>query len=152
MTTTAPRADGRVLALAHHAARARLEGVLTRHGITFHQSVTLRAVVAAGGAAGRDELVGDVVGSLKTEASVVSGVIGELTSAKLLEADLADPAAPARVRLTDAGRELYEATSAESAEVTARLYAGLTDEELEVTGRVLTLITERANAELAAGA
>ncbi|MFB7836267.1 MarR family winged helix-turn-helix transcriptional regulator [Streptomyces sp. NPDC056056] len=146
MTTTAPRADGRVVALAHHAARARLESVLTRHGITFHQSVTLRAVVAAGGSAGRDALVDDVVGSLKTEASVVSGVIGELTSAKLLEAD------PKRVRLTDAGRELYEATSAESAEVTARLYAGFTDEELEVTGRVLTLITERANAELASGA
>ncbi|MFE5972769.1 MarR family transcriptional regulator [Streptomyces sp. NPDC056460] len=149
MTTTAPRADGRVVALAHHAARARLESVLTRHGITFHQSVTLRAVVAAGGSAGRDELVDDVVGSLKTEASVVAGVIGELTSAKLLEAD---PADPKRVRLTDGGRELYEATSAESAQVTARLYTGLTDDELEVTGRVLTLITERANAELAAEA
>ncbi|MET7757212.1 MarR family transcriptional regulator [Streptomyces sp. NPDC005389] len=149
MTTTAPRANGRVLALAHHAARARLEGVLTRHGITFHQSVTLRAVVTAGESVGRDELVGDVVGSLKTDASVVSGVIEELTAAELLEAD---PAEPARIRLTDAGRESYEVTAAESAEVSARLYAGITDEELEVTGRVLTLITERANAELAAGA
>ncbi|MFE6057725.1 MarR family transcriptional regulator [Streptomyces sp. NPDC056431] len=148
-TTTAPRANGRVLALAHHAARARLEGVLTRHGVTFHQSVTLRAVVAAGESLGRDELVGDVTGSLKIDASVVSGVIEELTAAKLLETD---PAGPARVRLTDTGRELYEITSAESAEVSARLYAGITDEDLVITGRVLTLITERANAESAAGA
>ncbi|MDH6139544.1 hypothetical protein P3T35_001544 [Kitasatospora sp. GP30] len=42
MTTTAPTTvNGRVIALAHNAARALLEGVLTRHGATFHQSVTL---------------------------------------------------------------------------------------------------------------
>ncbi|MFF5921020.1 winged helix DNA-binding protein [Streptomyces flavochromogenes] len=148
-TTTAPRANGRVLALAHHAARVLLEGVLTRHGMTFHQSVTLRAVVAAGESIGRDELVADVTGSLKIDASVVSGVIEELTAAKALEAD---PAEPARMRLTDTGRELYEVTSAESAEISARLYAGIPDEDLVVVGRVLTLITDRANAELAAGA
>ncbi|MCX4985218.1 MarR family winged helix-turn-helix transcriptional regulator [Streptomyces sp. NBC_00572] len=145
-TTTAPSVNGRVLALAHHAARALLEGVLTRHGITFHQSVTFRAVVAAGESIGRDELVGDVTGSLKTDASVVTAVIEELTTAKLLEEV---PAETSRVRLTDAGRELYEVTSAESAGITARLYGGIPAEDLAVVGRVLTLITDRANAELA---
>ncbi|WP_329285833.1 MarR family winged helix-turn-helix transcriptional regulator [Streptomyces sp. NBC_00691] len=148
-STTAPRANGRVLALAHHAGRVLLEGVLTRHGITFHQSVTLRAVAVAGESVGRDELVGDVTGSLKTDASVVTGVIEELTAAKLLEAD---PAEADRVRLTDAGRTSYETTTAESAEIAARLYEGIPDEDLVITGRVLTLITDRANAELAAGA
>ncbi|MEK9520880.1 MarR family winged helix-turn-helix transcriptional regulator [Streptomyces sp. NPDC087908] len=163
-TTTAPRADGRVLALAHHAARAVLEGVLTRHGITFHQSVTLRAAAAAGGAPGRDALVGDVAGSLKADPALVSGVIDDLVAAGLLEtdptvpADSTDPAAPAdradpaRVRLTDAGRATYDATAAESAALSARLYDGIPDEDLRVVGRVLTLITERANAALAAGA
>ncbi|MBT2443931.1 MarR family transcriptional regulator [Streptomyces sp. ISL-36] len=146
MTTTAPTVNGRVIALAHHAGRALLEGVLARHGATFHQSVTLRAVVVAGESVGSDELVGDVTGSLKTDESVVRGVIEELTAAKLLEED---PAEASRMRLTDAGRELYESTTAESAQISARLYAGIPAEDLATAGRVLALVTERANAELA---
>ncbi|MEU7727979.1 MarR family transcriptional regulator [Streptomyces sp. NPDC040724] len=149
MTITAPTAvNARAIALAHHAGRALLEDVLVRHGATFHQSVTLRAVVASGGSIGRDELVGDVRGSLKTDASVVHGAIEELTAAKLLEED---PAQAARMRLTDAGRELYDSTSAESARIAARLYAGIPAEDLVIAGRVLALVTERANAELAGG-
>ncbi|MGW2707051.1 MarR family transcriptional regulator [Streptomyces sp. NPDC001340] len=146
MTTTAPTVNGRVIALTHYAARALLEGVLVRHGATFHQSVTLRAVVVAGESVGRDELVADVTGSLKTGESVVRGVIEEMTAAKLLEAD---PAETSRVRLTDSGRDLYESTTAETAEISARLYAGIPDEDLAIAGRVLNLITKRANAELA---
>ncbi|MFI9213655.1 MarR family transcriptional regulator [Streptomyces sp. NPDC053253] len=145
-TTTAPSANGRVVALAFFAGRAVLEGVLTRHGITYHQSVTLRAAVAAGGSLGREELVAEVNGSLKTDESVVRGVVDELTAAKLLEED---PADTSRLRLTDTGRELDATTSAESARISARLYAGIPAEDLAVAGRVLTLVTERANAELA---
>lgn len=158
MTTTAPTAtpttapapapttNGRVIALAHYASRALLEGVLTRHGATFHQSVTLRALVLGGESMGHDELVGDVTGSLKVDESVVRGVIEDLTAAKLLEQD---PADAARILLTDAGRELYGRTGAEAAEITARLYADIPSEDLAIAGRVLALITERANAELA---
>ncbi|GAA2425388.1 MarR family transcriptional regulator [Streptomyces macrosporus] len=146
MTTAAPTVNGRVIALAHHAGRALLEGVLARHGATFHQSVTLRAVVVAGESIGRDELVGDVTGSLKVDASVVRGAIEELTAMKLLEED---PTEASRLRLTDAGRELYESTTAETAEISARLYAGIPAEDLAIAGRVLALITERANTELA---
>ncbi|MDH6139543.1 DNA-binding MarR family transcriptional regulator [Kitasatospora sp. GP30] len=102
--------------------------------------------MVAGGSIGRDELVADVTGSLKTDGSVVLGVIAELAAAKLLEAD---PSQESRLQLTDAGRELYERTSAETAEITARLYDGIPVEDLAVAGRVLTLITDRANAELA---
>ncbi|MBT2402075.1 MULTISPECIES: winged helix DNA-binding protein [unclassified Streptomyces] len=146
MTTTAPTVNARVIALAHYAGRALAEGVVARHGATFHQNVTLRVVVVAGGSIGRDELVADVTGSLKTDESFVRGVIEELTAAKLLEAD---PAQASRMRLTDAGRELYESTAAETAEIAARLYAGIPSEDLAIAGRVLALITERANAELA---
>ncbi|MEU9083968.1 MarR family transcriptional regulator [Streptomyces sp. NPDC048357] len=147
MTTTASPVNARVIALAHHAPRALLENVLTRHGATFHQNVTLRAVAVAGESIGRDELVGDVSGSLKTDASVVRSVIEELTAGKLLQED---PAEATRLRFTAAGRNLYESTTAESAEIAARLYAGIPAEDLEIAGRVLTLVTERANAELAA--
>ncbi|MGW3179872.1 MarR family transcriptional regulator [Kitasatospora sp. NPDC001119] len=144
---TAPTAvNGRVIALAHYAARALLEDVLDRHGATFHQSVTLRVVTVAGGSIARDALVRDVTGSLKAEESVVHGVIGELTSAGLLSQD---PAEASRLHLTAAGRELYERTTAEAAGITARLYAGIPAEDLAIAGRVLTLVTERANAEQA---
>lgn len=143
----APTTNGRVIALAHYASRALLEGVLTRHGATFHQSVTLRALVLGGESMGHDELVGDVTGSLKVDESVVRDVIEDLTATKLLQKD---PADAARIRLTDAGRELYERTGAETAEISARLYADIPSEDLAIAGRVLALITERANAELAA--
>lgn len=146
MTTVAPTVNGRTIALAHYAARALLEGVLARHGATFHQSVTLRAVVLAGGAIGREQLVADVDGSLKAGEAVVRGVVEELMSAALLEED---PDRPSRLRLADAGRELYESTTAETAGISARLYAGIPAEDLAVGGRVLALVTERANTELA---
>ncbi len=100
------------------------------------------------GPIGRGELVGDVTGSLKIDESVVRDVIEELTATKLLEEDPAE-ASRFRVRLTDAGRELCESTAAETAEISARLYAGIPVEDLAIAGRVLTLVTERANAELA---
>ncbi|MFG2334264.1 MarR family transcriptional regulator [Streptomyces sp. NPDC048604] len=139
--------NSRVIGVAHYAVRACLEGVLGRHGATFQQSVTLRVVVVAGGSLDRDALVRDVIGSLKVDESEVRGVIGELTAAGLLEED---PTEPSRLRPTDAGRELYEITTAESAELSARLYAGIPAEDLAVAGRVLGLIRDRANAELAA--
>ncbi|KUL36834.1 hypothetical protein ADL22_23295 [Streptomyces sp. NRRL F-4489] len=146
MTTTAPTVNGRVIALAHHAGRALVEGVMARYGATFHQSVTLRAVVTAGGHIGRAELVADVTGSLKIDESAVRGAIDELTAGKLLEEDLAEAS---RLRLTDAGRELCEKSAAETAEISTRLYAGISAEDLATAGRVLALVTERANAELA---
>ncbi|WP_251096436.1 MarR family transcriptional regulator [Streptomyces sp. Caat 7-52] len=145
MTTTAPAVNGRVVALAHYASRALLEDVLARHGVTFNQSVTLRVVAVAGESIDRDDLVADVIGSLKTDESVVHGVIEELTAMKLL---VADPSKPSRIRLTDAGRELYGTTTAESGKIAARLYADIPAEDLAIAGRVLSLVTERANAEL----
>lgn len=144
-TTTAPAVNARIIGLAHHAPRALLERVLDRHGVTFHQNVTLRLVAIAAEPVGRDELVGEVTGALKTDDSFVHGVIAELLSAKLLEAD---PADPSRLRPTDTGRDLHERVAAESGAIAARLYAGIPAADLAVAGRVLTLITDRANTEL----
>lgn len=145
MTTTTPLLDPRVIALAHYASRALLERVLARHGATFQQSVTLRLVNVADGPVERDHLVDGVVGALKIDAAEAHSVVDELVAAQLLA-----PQEPSRVRITDAGRELYERTSAETAPLSARVYADIPTEDLAAAGRVLTLITERANAELAA--
>jgi DNA-binding MarR family transcriptional regulator len=144
MTTTPPVLGPRVIALAHYAARALLENVLARHGVTFQQSVALRPAAVAEGPVEREHLVGGLVGALKIDAAEAHSVVEELIDAGLLAAH-----APSAVRITDAGRELFETTSAETAPLTARVYAGIPAEDLAVAGRVLSLITERADAELA---
>ncbi|MDO0938611.1 MarR family transcriptional regulator [Streptomyces sp. DG2A-72] len=145
MTTTTPPVDPRVIALAHYAGRALLEKALARHGATFQQSVTLRFAATADGPIERDRLVDSVVGALKIDAADSHSVVDEL-----LAADLLAPQEPSQLRITDAGRALLDGTSAETAPITARIYAGIPEDELATAGRVLTLITERANAELAA--
>ncbi|MDF3147100.1 MULTISPECIES: MarR family transcriptional regulator [unclassified Streptomyces] len=145
MTTTTPLVDPRVVALAHYAGRALLEQVLARHGATFQQSVTLRLAAVADGPAERDRIIDSVVGALKIDAAEAEAVVDELIAAELLS-----PQEPSQVRITDAGQELYDRTSAATAPISALIYAGIPTEDLAAAGRVLTLITERANAELAA--
>lgn len=143
MTTTAPRANGRTIALAHYAGRAVLESVLARHDLAFQQQITLRLVAVADGPVGRDHLVEEVVSSLKIGKTAVHTVVDELITAKLIEAEASD------ARITDAGREVYDRVTTETNVISARIYAGIPVADLETAGRVLTLVTERANAELA---
>ncbi|MET8942781.1 MarR family transcriptional regulator [Streptomyces sp. NPDC004542] len=144
MTTTAPAVDGRVVALAHYASRAVLERTLARHGIGFQQSVALRLAALADGPVDPARLVDGVTGSLKVDEADARGTIEEL-----IALDLLTPEEPSRIRITDAGRELYGRTSAESGAIAARLYAGISEEDRAVAGRVLALVTQRADAELA---
>ncbi|WP_329267925.1 MarR family transcriptional regulator [Streptomyces sp. NBC_01451] len=146
-TPVAPVLNPRLIAVTHYAARAVLENVLARHGATFQQSVTLRLMAVADGPVDREWLVGEVVDALKIDEGAVRTVIGELVESRLLAAGSATALA-----ITDAGRKLYRTTAAETAPVSARIYAGIPDSDLVTAGRVLSLIHERANAELAATA
>ncbi|MFI8306541.1 MarR family transcriptional regulator [Streptomyces sp. NPDC085927] len=147
MTITAPPFDSRAIGLAHYATRAVLESVLVRHGVSFQQSVALRLVAVAEGPVDRARLAEDVVGALKTGRPEADGVVDGLIAAGLLAPD-----GPSPVRITDAGRKLHDATSAETKVIAARIYAGIPSDELAVTGRVLALVTERADRESAAAA
>jgi len=144
MTTATPPANGQVIALAHYAARAVLETVLARTGTTFHQSVTLNAVSSQGGTVEDDWIIGRLTGSLKIEESAAREIVDELTALKLLE-----ESSSGQVSFTDSGQELFDRIQPGVREVSARLYAGIPAEDLATAGRVLTLVTERANAELA---
>ncbi|MFF4545114.1 MarR family transcriptional regulator [Streptomyces sp. NPDC001435] len=144
MTTSAPVVDGRVVALAHYAARAVLERILSAYDVTFQQFITLRLAAVADGPVERDALVDGVTGAVKVDASDVYVTLDELITAGLLTEE-----EPSRMRITDAGRELYAKGSAETAAAAARIYDGIPEEDRAVAGRVLTLVTERANAELA---
>ncbi|MEV3929560.1 MULTISPECIES: MarR family transcriptional regulator [unclassified Streptomyces] len=143
-STTAPAADARTLGLAHHAARGVLEHFLTRHGATFPQQVTLRAAVTAEAPQTPDDLVTQVRGFLKADPADIRVILDELLAEGLLV-----EAGP-HLRPTDAGRELFAAVAAETAPVSARVWGGIPAEDLAAAGRVLALVTERAEAELAA--
>ncbi|CAL9331380.1 MarR family transcriptional regulator [Streptomyces sp. NPDC091294] len=142
MTTTAPAADSRALALAHYAARGVLEQVLARHGVTFQQQVALRAAVTADAPQTPDDLVAQVRNSLKSDTAGIRATIDELLAARLLVAD------GPHLCATDAGHELLAVVGAETAPYTARIWSGIPAEDLAAAGRVLALVTERANAEL----
>ncbi|AKH84416.1 hypothetical protein AA958_21965 [Streptomyces sp. CNQ-509] len=144
MTTTAPAANARSLALAHYAARGVLEHVLARHGVTFQQQIALRAAVTADAPQTADDLVAQVRGSLKADPADIRATLDELLARELLVADAA------HLRPTDAGRELLAAVGAETAPFSARIWGGIAAEDLAAAGRVLALVNERANAELAA--
>ncbi|MFF7354904.1 MULTISPECIES: hypothetical protein [Streptomyces] len=142
--TTAAVADARALGLAHYAARGVLEHVLARHGTTFQQQIALRAAVTADAPQTPDDLVTQVRASLKADPADIRATVEELQAKQLLIAD------GAHLRPTAAGRELIAAISAETAPLTARVWGGIPAADLAAAGRVLALVTERANAELAA--
>ncbi|MFF4750941.1 MarR family winged helix-turn-helix transcriptional regulator [Streptomyces sp. NPDC002514] len=145
MTTPAPTVGGRVIGLAHYASRAVLEQVLDPHGLTFLRFVTLRLTALADGPVETDRLVGEVVDAVKIDAADAHGAVAELIGAGLVT-----PREPSGVLVTDAGRELHARASAETAAVSARIYDGIPAQDRAAAGRVLALVTERANAELAA--
>jgi DNA-binding MarR family transcriptional regulator len=143
MSNPTPPVNGQVIGLAHYASRAALETVLARVGSTFNQSVALRAVSDQGGTLERGRLVGRLTGALKIEESVAEETVEEMTALKLLTETDAE-----LVSLTEHGREVFEEIRTGGNEIAARLYADIPAEDLATAGRVLTLLTERANAVL----
>ncbi|MBQ0887554.1 MarR family transcriptional regulator [Streptomyces sp. RM72] len=142
-TPTTPLANARVLALAHYAARGVLESVLARHGATFQQQVALRAAVTSDAPQTPDDLLAQVQHSLKADPADIRATLDELRTKQLLVPD-GEHLCP-----TDAGRELLAAVAAESTPFSTRIWGGIPTEDLAAAGRVLALVTERANAELA---
>jgi DNA-binding MarR family transcriptional regulator len=111
-------------------------------------------VVAAGvsgreplGHIDRGQLAGRVAGALKVSEADAQARITELAAAQLLQAP-ADDGSP--VRLTDAGQQLFARVRAAVTEITERLWGDLPAEDLATAGRVLSIVTARANAELGA--
>ncbi|OIJ88023.1 MarR family transcriptional regulator [Streptomyces monashensis] len=143
-STTEPVANARDLALAHYAARGVLEHVLTRHGITFQQQIALRTALTADTPQTPDDLVAQIQDSLKTDPADIRTTLDALLAKQLLDTD------GPHLRPTDAGRKLIAAVGAETAPVSARIWGGIPAADLTAAGRVLALVTERANAELAA--
>ncbi|MET8978282.1 MarR family transcriptional regulator [Streptomyces sp. NPDC004539] len=136
--------DGRTIGLAHYAGRALAERVLDRHRLAFLDHLALRAAHTADLPPTPEELAARLTADLKEDPARSRRAVDSLVTRGHLEFD-----GPG-LRPSPTGRALFATATAEVAEVSARIYAGLSEEELTAAGRVLEQVTRRANAELAA--
>jgi hypothetical protein len=106
------------------------------------QFFPVRTITAgSGGAMDRGQLVARIASARKMPGAEVDTAIGELAAAGLVRTD-------GEVTLTEAGRARHGQIRGALQEVTARLFdfpAG----DLATAGRVLAIVTARANAEIA---
>src|SRR5438132_5052162 len=137
-----------VLGRAEKAHRALLERIVTGTSITYRRWVALNLVVAAdAGGIGRDPFVERLAGASKMDLATAREVVAELAAAGLVESTSPDGS---QLQLTDEGREVYGQIRARVDETIGKLYADIPADDLATAGRVLTLVTARADAELAA--
>jgi DNA-binding MarR family transcriptional regulator len=145
MATVTPL-NPQVIGQAERALGALMNRVLTTTGGTFHQWVALNLATAAGGSIDRDQLRSRMTGALKIDDAAARAAITELSAAQLLQDQ---PSEAARVGLTDSGQARYRQLRTAIDQLTTRPYGDLPADDLVTAGRVLGVITARANTELA---
>jgi hypothetical protein len=136
-----PPLSSQVIGQAESALGALLEPLLAETGITFHQWLVLTVTAASGTGIDRGQLVTRIGDARKLDAAVVDGAIAELITAELVTVG-------APVALTETGRARYHHVRGALDEITARLF-DFPAEDLATAGRVLSIVTSRANALLA---
>ncbi|MCW2913706.1 MAG: hypothetical protein JWN52_1774 [Actinomycetia bacterium] len=141
-STAAPTLNPQILGQAEMAHKPFLERILAPTGTTMNQWVALKLTAVSGGAADRDQLINRIAGALKIDDAAVLAVIAELTTAELLT-DLPGQ----KLGFTDAGQALYQQINSATGEIIARVYGDIPVEDLTTAARVLTIITDRLNAE-----
>lgn len=137
-----PPLSTQVIGKAESALGALLAPALAEAGLTFPQWLVLVLAAAKGGAADRAALVAAVAGARKLDPAEVTEAIGALAATGDLTAD------DAQVSLTSRGRAHHQRVRARLDEVTTAIFDFPAD-DLAVAGRVLAVVTERANAVLA---
>ena len=140
-TTFTPQVLGETEKALNAILHRQLDGV----GLTEHEWIALRLTVTAGGALPRQQLVARLAGALKVRAAVADARVEELVVSGLLQA----PGAEGDVAVTPAGTRVHNDVRGAVSEITRRLWGDLPAEDLDITGRTLALILERANAHYA---
>ena len=136
-----PPLNTQVIGQAESALGALLEPLLAGAGITFQQWLVLTVTAASGGRTDRGQLVARIAGARKVDGTLVESAIAEL-------ADAGRATAAGPLALTDAGQNVYERVRGAIDELNAGLFA-FPPEDLATAGRVLSIVTARANAVLA---
>ena len=100
---------------------------------------SLIVTAASGSAVDRDQLIARITGARKIDAHQVQTAISELAADGLVRDK-------PRVGLSKAGQARYREIRTALEDITARLFAGFPPEDLATAGRVLSIVTTRANA------
>jgi DNA-binding MarR family transcriptional regulator len=145
MTDTATL-NGQDIGQAHKATNAVLERLLADTGMSFVDWVTMNAIATSEPVVTEDAITQRVAFGLKVDEASVGSAMDELIAAGLL-ARTSD----STVELTSAGRQRYQRVRAGIDELSARFYGDVPAADLATAHRVLALVTDRANAELAGG-
>ena len=143
---TDPTLTPQIIGQAEKTMNAILFRLLAGPDLTEAQWITLTLTAAGGESTGRGELVAQVAHGLKVSEAQAREHLASLVTAQLVQ-DPGDDAGP--VRFTAAGTEVFGQIRGATAEITKRLWGDLPAEDLATAGRVLSIITERASAELA---
>jgi DNA-binding MarR family transcriptional regulator len=139
-----PPLSTQVTGKAESALGALLTPVLAEAGLTFPQWLVLVIATAKGadGAANRVDLVATIADARKIDPAEVEVAIETLEATAALEID------NGQVKLTDSGRAAHRRVRTRLDEITAQIF-DFPAEDLATAGRVLGIVTERANAVLA---
>jgi hypothetical protein len=143
--STYPSLSTRVIGQAEKTLNAILDRELAGTGLTESQWVILTLAVISGGTVERDQFARQVAGALKIGEAEAQARIDEMVAAQQLQPSSEGSA----VTVTDAARQLHGRIRTVVTDITERLWGDLPAEDLATAGRVLSIITERANAELA---
>ena len=161
-----PPLNTQVIGQTESALGALLEPLLADAGLTFQQWLVLTVTAASGGRTDRGQLVARIAGARKVDPTEVESAIAELTAAGLATAELATAelataglataglataglaTATGPLALTDSGQDMYQRIRGAIEELNAELFA-FPPEDLATAGRILSIVTERANAVLA---
>jgi len=140
-----PTISTRVIGQAEKTLNAILGRQLAGTGLTEPQWVILTLAVSNGGPADRDQFTHMVADALKISEADAQARIADMVAAQRLEITGEGSA----VTVTGPARQLHSQIRATIADITHRLWGDLPADDLATAGRVLTIITERATAELA---
>jgi DNA-binding MarR family transcriptional regulator len=114
----------------------------TGTGVTSHEYLTMRVVAFRGPYASPDALRAYLLS--QPQLGLNDQGVAELYDTVEAKGWITSDPADGTVRLTDAGAAAHTGLTASSAKVSQALSAGLDEEELKVTHRVLTTLIERA--------
>jgi hypothetical protein len=143
--STYPVFSPRVIGQAEKTLNAILGRQLAGTGLTEPQWVILTLAVTSGGKTGYEAFTRLVTDALKISEAQARALIGDLVAAQRLQITGEPPA----VTVTGPARQLHSRIGAATADIIQRLWGDLPAEDLATAGRVLAIITDRANAELA---
>ena len=140
-----PTFSTRVIGQAEKTLNAILGRELAGTGLTEPQWVILTLAVTGGGAADLDLFTRMVADALKISEAEAKARVADMVTAQQLNITGQGSA----VTVTGTAQQLHSRIRAAITEITQQLWGDLPAEDLATAGRVLAIITERANAELA---